>query len=221
MKKILSLILAAALLFAFASFALAAVPEDELQAQGRALLEETIAIVSTRQFTIERAHDTLAVSGDNTVVIIPDFWRNAGLERFVFRPFVGTSARYLYTPNRSFIVFPERRFALWGPPERSYAPFALPTQMPDEITVTQQRMTSDGIEGWLLRVMFYEGNTSFTFEYFNGQLRRMSSNTGGIRQTTSRIISMSPTVDPSWFSTRWMIRISAVLLLFFLAGMLS
>ena len=206
MKKVLALVLALAMLCTFAFIATAATPEEELQAQGRALAEETISIMNSRQFTLRASQfafdgrvSSAVVAVDGTTIAI----ETPSVGGFWSRLFLGNRMRVIITPNRLTSVWPGRRLALSIPneafPFNDFPVFSVTPEFETEmVTIAGNNY---------LQITFWHGSIGFRYYYRDGQLRRIVERRGST-ETVTLVDSFVGTADQNLFNTRWMIRIS-------------
>ena len=214
MKRVLSLVLVVALLLSFASFVGAVPLEDDLQAQGRAMLEETLEILDSNRFTLvanwfefgEVFDETITRNGDDFVseVSIRVFYPGITmLQRLVF----GNYVRRISTTQQLSVVFPNRRIVfasrehtdddnLWQSllqEHNSFRSAALPENFTTHTFVSFDRHMG-------VNVLDEHGWRHATYYFNDGQLEGISN-----RLVTRSIQSLSPGIDESVFRTRGMI----------------
>ena len=216
MKKILSILLAMAILMTFATVFAAASPvvvEDPVREQGEALFEETMAIARTRDFTVQgRSWDgstpmTMTVyDGHLAMEFGLDFWE-MGMRRvpsWLFHALLGRSVRLVIDAETSRLVFPDRRFFL------DFDLF-----WPEEMAMIRMLINADNdldnmislrdVQQWdefiaVLVNIFDVGWVEFL--YFNDELVHVPG-------FITNIDSLEPGADRSIFSDRWMLRLPA------------
>jgi len=225
-KKLIATLLAMAMLLSFATIGAAASEAPDLQAQGRAMLEETFAVFETGQFTLRGRSQTpndsrpypitLVIDGDRMAVEAPSsirFWSDRGVNRFqafAMRAVFGNRLRVFLSPEQSAVVFQNRRafISFDGILEDDddlfswIGGFGGVREIPAQLSVAEVTIN----RRTYLRVTFEEYGATWTYDYHNGQLRRLVA-TSWAGTVLIEVDYFSGTVDESLFSTRWMIGI--------------
>ena len=100
-KKMMAMLLAMAMFCAFTGMGTSALTLEE---EGRALLEETLAVFDGKNYTLTCVGETYIREGDR-IGIEDHQWASSSLLKRLF----GEVERELATPERNIIMFPERR----------------------------------------------------------------------------------------------------------------
>lgn len=212
MKRIIALILAAAVLGSFACFGAAASSQEDLQAQGEALLKETFATLQSDSYTLKMQTSGWDNSGNRikrprTIVMdgersVEEFdWASSNLPaKWLLRIFLGNRIRILTTPEKSLVVFPGRRIYCASNLPADTNAFWLPDELPKQLTV--QEINYQGKSH--LSVSFDDPETTHTsvFLYRDGQLRAFLNSD----DIEIEIDSLSPKAEADYFSTKWMLK---------------
>jgi len=230
MKKILAMLLAMAMLLSFGAMG-AMAAETELEAQGRALLEETIAVFNSWEFTL-RGQGTnplnaqmlplaIAMDGDRVAFETSGFrWYDLGLRRlpaFGMRLLLGSRTRAIIEADRTLFVFPARcvYFRTSGIDFFDGLGF-IDLEMPEDIAVTQiiagpvyerQIYIRVAIEQEGAVVAYYYYDWYHPLRDWDGQLVRVTTTNADGETMRLEIDYFSGTADSNMFSTRWMLGI--------------
>ena len=213
MKKLLSLVLAAAMLCSFAFIAAAAneAPGD-LQAQGRALLEGTWEIIDSRQYTLTGPGYRVTVGGGDSA---REYHRED--LPFLWRLFLGSTERNISRAGipPTMVVYPERRLLVW----MMMTPLInvdLTARSFGSNWLSEDHTVYTTMEGDYILVTVQEQRWEDHVQYFRyfycqqGQLRRLE--TGPAWPITFEVDSLTPGTDESMFNTRWMLPVPLFLL---------
>jgi len=218
MKKLIAIILAMAMLCGFAAIG-ATAAENDLQAQGEALLRETFEILNSGVFTLE-SRNTIegressmitTMDGDRmaTETIINWAEIEPGLQSFVLWLLLGNTMRMVFAPGGTSMVFPERRiyFAMPAASDDFFDMIlTMAAEMPEHVAVTEKIV--DGITYICVSVEI-EGATTSCY-YLDGQLKRVVTIFAG-DIIVQEIDFFTGTVNQSLFSTSRMVRIPLML----------
>jgi len=231
-KRILAIALALAMLLpVFAVGSYAATPEE----QARALLEQTQAILGSGKFTLKARGSALPNSNKQVpIVFVVDGGRSmfeatmdwvamfravntndfsSTLYGWAMQLIFGKKVRFITERDQSRLVFVNRRLYADIPKD--------PDDMMDPFLFIDVLFTGMDIPGWtdmsvsepviggkkyLCAALEGDGFTT-AYYYLNGALKRITWS-GGAEESVFEIDLLSPTVDESYFSTKWMIQLS-------------
>ncbi|MCL1952171.1 MAG: hypothetical protein FWF60_05020 [Oscillospiraceae bacterium] len=224
-KRILAIALALAMLLpAFAMGASAATPEEEAQA----LLAQTRAIFDSGKYTL-KACGTSPFNGKPTPVVFVSDGSHSAFEATMdwgsmmqatgtdqvtsmFQGWMmwllfGSKVRFISEPDKSLLVFLDRRFYMVtepsGIPLYGAALFALPDFT--EMTVSEPVV---GGKKYLCAALSDDNGVTTSYYYLNGQLKRITLSGADYEDAAFEIDTLSASADQSYFSTKWMLKLS-------------
>lgn len=226
MKKLFAVILAMGML---CSFAVSASAADDLMAQGEALLQETLHILSSETFTMAGRSSTtdlytgessgmqaliFARNGDALAIETETDWAEMTQSRimgFAARLLLGKRMRMVMTPEHNIIVFPDRRFyvSLDG---LAGEPIAVPEifQVVNAAEITEAaEVTLEGER--YVRLNLNQGESYLYYQ--EDQLKRAESYEDGILISVIEFDSLTATADEGYFSSKCMCKLSLTLII--------
>jgi len=220
MKKLLAILLAAAMLCAFASVGAAALaPEEELQARGRVLLEETLAVFDSNNYTL-RCDRGIYVQEGKRFATEDRQWTGSSLLKWL----LGNELE-IATPEQSLVAFRKWKccfdstslMRLTGKdPGQFFNEVSnyfgsaamldsLPVNVVEEnayLVVTLGDPSADG--GPVIR-----------YYYLDGQLKRICGTPVPYSSYDVAVESLVPEADLSLFSTKGLLKLPSFLMLLF------
>jgi len=229
MKKLIAILLAVMLLLPLGVMGVSALtPEEELEAQGRALVEETLAIFESKEFTLTGRDRRFGIdlpvmymqdgtrAGIELIGWIQPSIQELGLNRvtekivgWAFQLLLGRKVRFVvsleqfvFPLDQEMLIFPERR--VWMDVTllegMSYYPSMLYTEARD-LDLADLVISEPVINGKkYLCAEFETWDGIAEYYYLDGQLERIVGDDGFLYE----VDSLSPTVDESYFSTKGM-----------------
>jgi len=225
-KRILAIVLALAMLLpAFAVGSLAATPEEE----ATALLDQTRAVLNSGKYTL-KARGTSPFNGKMTpIAYVSDGNRTmfeatmdwAGMLQEmsgdkvssmlyggIMQLFFGKKVRFITDQDQAMIVFVNRRTYIDVPETPDSLDISAMFSGPEMTGMTVSEPVIGG-KKYLCAALSGDNDVTTRYYYLNGALKRITL-TVDAEEIAFEIDLLSPTVDESYFSTKWMLKLSVL-----------
>jgi len=222
-KKLIATLLAVMLLLPLGALgANALTPEEELEAQGWALAEETLAIFDTKKWTL-KCDGEIYLRDGNRIAVEDRQWTNS----FLLRLLLGEVEREIITPAQNLVLFNERGIyfdSTWILLLTGMAPgmaFETMSGYFGSAGLLKSMSVHVAEENAYLVVTLddpgADGSPVIKYYYLDGQLKRISRTQVSLRSAfmpnSLEVESLAPGADLSQFSTKGMSKLPSLLFL--------